>query len=140
MNPMDLWLASSAWKPMPFPMVLGADGAGVVEKLGDRTSVLRTRRSVRQVVDLSVRLGEHLRAGSRQRPRPRRPKPDFGHFLHLQHPGAPGRSYPQIHHTPSEDDPVRANVGLPEDTPSGARRSDAYTEDEHSLRTLSYQL
>ena len=33
MNPMDLWLASGAWKPMPaaFPMVLGADGAGVVE-------------------------------------------------------------------------------------------------------------
>jgi NADPH2:quinone reductase len=40
MNPMDLWLASGAWKPMPatFPMVLGADGAGVVEKLGDGTS------------------------------------------------------------------------------------------------------
>src|SRR5690349_22060188 len=37
MNPMDLWLASGAWKPMPatFPMVLGADGAGVVEKLGE---------------------------------------------------------------------------------------------------------
>ena len=40
MNPMDLWLASGAWKPMPatFPMVLGADGAGVVEKLGEGTS------------------------------------------------------------------------------------------------------
>jgi NADPH:quinone reductase len=40
MNPMDLWLASGAWKPMPatFPMVLGADGAGMVEELGDRTS------------------------------------------------------------------------------------------------------
>ena len=39
-NPMDLWLASGAWKPMPatFPMVLGADGAGVVEKLGEGTS------------------------------------------------------------------------------------------------------
>jgi NADPH:quinone reductase-like Zn-dependent oxidoreductase len=37
MNPMDLWLASGAWKPMPatFPMVLGADGAGVVESLGE---------------------------------------------------------------------------------------------------------
>jgi NADPH:quinone reductase len=40
MNPMDLWLASGAWKPMPatFPMVLGADGAGVVEKLGEGAS------------------------------------------------------------------------------------------------------
>jgi NADPH:quinone reductase len=40
MNPMDRMLASGAWKPMPavFPMVLGADGAGVVEKLGERTS------------------------------------------------------------------------------------------------------
>jgi NADPH2:quinone reductase len=40
MNPMDLRLASGAWKPMPatFPMVLGADGAGVVEKLGEGTS------------------------------------------------------------------------------------------------------
>jgi NADPH:quinone reductase-like Zn-dependent oxidoreductase len=40
MNPMDLSLASGAWKPMPatFPMVLGADGAGVVEKLGEGTS------------------------------------------------------------------------------------------------------
>ena len=40
MNPMDLRLASGAWKPMPatFPMVLGADGAGVVDKLGEGTS------------------------------------------------------------------------------------------------------
>jgi NADPH:quinone reductase len=37
MNPMDGTLASGAWKPMPatFPMVLGADGAGVVDKLGE---------------------------------------------------------------------------------------------------------
>jgi NADPH:quinone reductase-like Zn-dependent oxidoreductase len=37
MNPMDRTLASGDWKPMPatFPMVLGADGAGVVEKLGE---------------------------------------------------------------------------------------------------------
>jgi NADPH2:quinone reductase len=36
MNPMDRTLASGAWRPMPavFPMVLGADGEGVVESLG----------------------------------------------------------------------------------------------------------
>jgi NADPH2:quinone reductase len=40
MNPMEATLASGAWKPMSatFPMVLGADGAGVVEKLGEGTS------------------------------------------------------------------------------------------------------
>ncbi|HXB14380.1 MAG TPA: NADP-dependent oxidoreductase [Solirubrobacteraceae bacterium] len=40
MNPMDRTLASGAWKPMPatFPMVLGADCAGVVEKLGEDAS------------------------------------------------------------------------------------------------------
>src|SRR5580692_5022868 len=40
MNPMDRTLASGDWKPMPatFPMVLGADGAGVVEKLGEGSS------------------------------------------------------------------------------------------------------
>jgi NADPH2:quinone reductase len=40
MNPMDVTLASGEWRPMPatFPMVLGADGAGVVESLGEATS------------------------------------------------------------------------------------------------------
>jgi NADPH2:quinone reductase len=40
MNPMDRTLASGDWMPMPatFPMVLGADFAGVVEKLGEGTS------------------------------------------------------------------------------------------------------
>ena len=40
MNPMDRTLASGDWRPMPatFPMVLGADCAGVVETLGERTS------------------------------------------------------------------------------------------------------
>jgi NADPH:quinone reductase-like Zn-dependent oxidoreductase len=40
MNPMDGMLAAGGWKPMPatFPMVLGADGAGVGEGLGDDTS------------------------------------------------------------------------------------------------------
>ena len=40
MNPMDPVLASGDWKPMPatFPMVLGADGAGVVEKVGEGES------------------------------------------------------------------------------------------------------
>jgi len=35
MNPMDRTLASGDWKPMPatFPMVLGADGAGVVTRI-----------------------------------------------------------------------------------------------------------
>src|SRR5580693_615871 len=37
MNPMDATLASGAWRPAPatFPMVLGADGTGVVERVGD---------------------------------------------------------------------------------------------------------
>jgi NADPH:quinone reductase-like Zn-dependent oxidoreductase len=37
MNPMDRTLASGAWRPAPatFPMVLGADGAGTVEGLGE---------------------------------------------------------------------------------------------------------
>ena len=40
MNPMDRSLASGDWKPMPatFPMVLGADVAGVVEELGEGAS------------------------------------------------------------------------------------------------------
>ena len=40
MNPMDRTLASGDWKPMPatFPMVLGADCAGVVETLGEGAS------------------------------------------------------------------------------------------------------
>jgi hypothetical protein len=45
MNPMDRALASGAWKPMPatFPMVLGADGAGVVEQLGPGALAVRLR-------------------------------------------------------------------------------------------------
>jgi NADPH2:quinone reductase len=37
MNPMDRTLASGDWRPMPaiFPMVLGADGAGLVEQVGE---------------------------------------------------------------------------------------------------------
>ncbi|HWC39108.1 MAG TPA: NADP-dependent oxidoreductase [Acidimicrobiales bacterium] len=37
MNPMDDKLASGAWRPAPatFPMVLGVDGAGIVEGVGD---------------------------------------------------------------------------------------------------------
>jgi NADPH:quinone reductase len=40
MNPMDRMLASGDWRPMPatFPMVLGADCAGVVETLGEGSS------------------------------------------------------------------------------------------------------
>ena len=40
MNPMDRTLASGDWRPMPatFPMVLGADCAGVVEKVGEAES------------------------------------------------------------------------------------------------------
>ena len=37
MNPMDATLASGQWRPAPatFPMVLGADGAGIVEQVGE---------------------------------------------------------------------------------------------------------
>lgn len=37
MNPVDRMLASGSWRPAPatFPMVLGVDGAGVVEKVGE---------------------------------------------------------------------------------------------------------
>jgi NADPH:quinone reductase-like Zn-dependent oxidoreductase len=37
MNPMDAKLASGAWRPEPatFPMVLGVDGAGIVDALGE---------------------------------------------------------------------------------------------------------
>jgi NADPH2:quinone reductase len=37
MNPMDVALASGEWRPEPatFPMVLGADGAGIVDALGE---------------------------------------------------------------------------------------------------------
>jgi NADPH:quinone reductase len=40
MNPMDRTLASGDWRPMPaaFPMVLGADCAGVVDELGEGAS------------------------------------------------------------------------------------------------------
>ena len=37
MNPMDRAVASGDWRPMPavFPMVLGADFAGVIEEVGE---------------------------------------------------------------------------------------------------------
>jgi NADPH:quinone reductase len=40
MNPMDARLASGEWRPAPavFPMVLGVDGAGVVEAAGEETT------------------------------------------------------------------------------------------------------
>jgi NADPH:quinone reductase len=40
MNPMDRTLASGDWRPMPatFPMVVGADGAGVVDAVGEGTA------------------------------------------------------------------------------------------------------
>lgn len=40
MNPMDRALASGDWRPMPtvFPMLLGADGAGVIEAVGTGTT------------------------------------------------------------------------------------------------------
>jgi NADPH:quinone reductase len=40
MNPMDVRLASGEWRPAPviFPMVLGVDGAGVVEATGEGTT------------------------------------------------------------------------------------------------------
>jgi NADPH:quinone reductase len=40
MNPMDAKLASGEWRPAPviFPMVLGVDGAGIVEAAGEGTT------------------------------------------------------------------------------------------------------
>jgi NADPH2:quinone reductase len=40
MNPMDAKLASGEWRPAPviFPMVLGVDGAGIVEAVGEGTT------------------------------------------------------------------------------------------------------
>jgi NADPH:quinone reductase len=40
MNPMDVRLANGEWRPAPvvFPMVLGVDGAGVVESRGEGTT------------------------------------------------------------------------------------------------------
>jgi NADPH:quinone reductase-like Zn-dependent oxidoreductase len=40
MNPMDRKLASGEWRPAPvfFPMVLGVDGAGLVEAIGEGTT------------------------------------------------------------------------------------------------------
>jgi NADPH2:quinone reductase len=48
MNPMDRTLASGAWRPMPatFPMVLGADGAGVVEGTGEGETRFSAGQSV----------------------------------------------------------------------------------------------
>jgi NADPH:quinone reductase-like Zn-dependent oxidoreductase len=48
MNPMDRTLASGDWRPMPatFPMVLGADGAGVVEGTGEGESRFSAGQSV----------------------------------------------------------------------------------------------
>jgi NADPH:quinone reductase len=40
MNPMDRTLASGDWRPMraTLPMVLGADGAGVIDAVGEGTA------------------------------------------------------------------------------------------------------
>src|SRR5579862_9569080 len=48
MNPMDRTLASGDWRPMPatFPMVLGADGAGVVERVGEGSTRFSAGQSV----------------------------------------------------------------------------------------------
>ena len=48
MNPMDRTLASGDWRPMPavFPMVLGADCAGVVERGGEGTTRFAVGQSV----------------------------------------------------------------------------------------------
>jgi NADPH:quinone reductase len=48
MNPMDRTLASGDWRPMPatFPMVLGADGAGVVERVGEGATRFSAGQSV----------------------------------------------------------------------------------------------
>jgi NADPH2:quinone reductase len=48
MNPMDRALASGAWRPMPvvFPMVPGADFAGVIEAVGDGATRFSAGESV----------------------------------------------------------------------------------------------
>jgi NADPH:quinone reductase-like Zn-dependent oxidoreductase len=48
MNPMDRTLAGGDWRPMPatFPMVLGADGAGVIERVGEGATRFSAGQSV----------------------------------------------------------------------------------------------
>jgi NADPH:quinone reductase len=61
MNPMDRVLASGDWRPMhaTFPMVLGADFAGVVEELSEGSKRFAVRDNVfgQSFVPHSDRLG-----------------------------------------------------------------------------------